>query len=260
MILADSSEPANIIALIRQSAEVVVSPLNQSHMSDYFFASHEGKRYQFSRKQAGELIGNIDEAEDQLRDYYEQADVNCQIVEGIISPVRLRGIKAKAHTAPSTTTRDLSASMYCYKVEANGYIEHGHSFSSVPSSMLYAWLHRLEEAGIHTYCTINWVETAKLVVAIYRNEQKPLDEHSTLQRIIRPRIFIKDQDPFVKAIMFLSQAYKLDIGEKKATILADKFVNIIDLAIADVDDITECAGIGKKVAKRLLSALGRDIK
>ncbi len=226
------------------------------HISDYFFGNYEGKRLQFSRKQAGELLGNIDEAEDQLRDYYEQADENYQIIEGIISPVRL-AIKGKqSHNSTDVTTRGTAGSTYAYRIGDNYISEHSYNATV---AMLYVWLHRLTKAGITTYWTINWIETARLLMTIYRNEQKPPEEHSTLQRVIRPRIQVKEPEPFLKALMFLSNAYKLQIGETKGQALANRFCNILDLATSSVYDIMEVEGIGKKMAERLLTALGREV-
>jgi len=256
MILADNSEPAELIKLVQQAVPVVVSPLNSMHISDYFFGNYEGKRLQFSRKQAGELLGNIDEAEDQLRDYYEQADENYQIIEGIISPVRL-AVKGKhSHASTDVSTRGTAGGTFAYKVDNNYISEHSYNATV---SMLYVWLHRLAKAGITTYWTINWVETARLLMTIYRNEQKPPEEHTTLQRVIRPRIQVKEPEPFLKALMFLSNAYRLQIGEVKAKAITEKFCNILDLATSSVSDITEVEGIGRKMAERLLSALGREI-
>ena len=262
MLLVDSNEPSNLVKLLEQSCPVTVTNLNLAGMSDYWFANYEGKRLQFSRKQAGELIGNIDEAERQLASYYDNADKNYQIVEGIISPDRLKIKKAivpiDGHGV-STSTRDLGAKLYCYKVEPGGYITKGHSFSAFNDSLLYAWTHRLAEVGIVTYHTINWIGTARLLSAIYRNEQKPPEEHSTLQRVVRPRIHIKEADPFMKSLLFLSNAYRLGIGEKKARALADRFVCILDIATASIAELTEVEGVGRKMSVKILSSLGRDI-
>jgi len=262
MLLIDSNEPDNIVKLLQQSCPVTVTNLNQLHMSDYYFGNYEGKRLQFSRKQAGELVGNIDEAERQLADYYTNADKNYQIIEGFIS---LDKIKIKEAAIPvdghgfSTSTRDLGAKLFCYKIEPGGYVEKGHSFSAINDSLLSAWLHRLGEAGIITYHTSNWVYTARLLSAIYRNEQKPPENHSTLQRVVRPRIHIREADPFMKSLLFLSNAYQLGIGEKKAKALADRFVCLLDIATASVSELTEAEGIGRKQAEKILSSLGRDI-
>ena len=263
MLLVDSNEPANLIKLLQQSVPVTVANLNIAGMSDYWFGNYEGKSLQFSRKQAGELVGGIDEAEKQLASYYHKADKNYQIVEGIISPDKL---KIKGATVPvdghSTvaSTRDLGAKLFCYKVEAGGFIEKGHSFSAFNDSLLHAWIHRLAEAGIPTYFTTNWVGTARLLSAIYTNEQKPPEEHRTLQRVVRPRIHIKQADPFMKSLLFLSNAYQLGIGEKKAKALADRFVCILDIATASVSELMEVEGIGKSMATKILKSFGRDLE
>ena len=266
MLMADTFEDTQcpeLVKLLKQSCPVVVTPLNNLHMSDYFFANYEGKTMQFSRKQAGELVGNLDEAEDQLRDYYPQADKNFQIVEGILSPVPLymqgKAVPVSNHSDSRVSSRDLGAKLYCYQVEPSGFIERGHSFSAISASILYAWIHRLAEAGITTYWTINWAETAKLLAIVYRNEQKAPEEHHTLQRVIRPRIAVRKAEPFMKAILYLSAAYKLDIGEKKAAVLVDRFVNLLDIAIASIHEIAELEGFGRKSAEKLLTALGRTV-
>ncbi len=272
MLLIDSNEPSNIVKLLQQSCPVTVADLNIANMSDYFFGSYDGTRLQFSRKQAGELVGNIDEAEKQIAEYYQNADKNYQIVEGIISPDRLKmkgaSVEIDGH-GRIASTRDLGAKLYCYKVEPGGFITSGHSFSAVNDTLLAAWTHRLAEAGVITYYTINWVHTARLLSAIYRNEQKPPDEHSTLQRIIRPHVHIKteknmteeqkEEFRFVKSLMFLSNAYQWGVGEKKARAIADKFCNILDVATAGVADLTSVDGVGVKMAEKILSSLGRDV-
>lgn len=269
MILADEHEPDSIIKLMKQSVSVVVSPLNRVHRSDFLFSNHEGKTLQFSRKQAGELVGNIDEAEDQLRDYYPNADYNFQIVEGWISPLPIKGIEIQDHSATRGSIRELGNKLYCYSIQPNGRIERGHSFSTINESLLYAWEHRLWMAGIPTVYTINWVETARRLIVIYRNEQKPPDEHHTLQRVIKPKVPVLNEDRMteeerstyrlMKALMFLSDAYKLGVGEKKSKALADRYVNLMDIAMADVQDIAGTEGIGVTIAKRILQALGRTL-
>ena len=269
MILVDENEPDNIIKLIRQSVTVAVSPLNRVHRSDYLFGNYEGKTLQFSRKQAGELVGNIDEAESQIADYYSNADYNFQIVEGWISPLPIQGIEINDHSVTRGSIRDLGNKLFCYQVQPNGKIERGHSFSTINDSVLYAWIHRLAMAGVVTYTTTNWVGTARLLTVLFRNEQKPPEEHQTLNRIIKPKFHVREESDMtedernsfrlMKSLMFLSDAYKLGIGEKKAKAISDRFVNLIDLAMADVSDIAQCEGIGNTIAKRILIALGRSI-
>ena len=254
MILVDTFEPGNISNLIAQSAPMTVLPLNQSHRSDYYFGGEDGKTRQFSRKQAGELLGNMDEAEDQLRDYYTQADENYQIVEGIISDVPLTK-KNRSLEAISVRRGASPTNLFSYKVSPSGFIFDEHSWN-VSSSMLDAWEFRLEQAGIYTYYRVNWVATAKLLVAIYKNCQKPTDEHSTLQRIIKPRIYTKEHNPYVETLMGIKGAR---LGEAKATTLIEYFGSPLSIFMASVEEIAEVEGFGKKTARDILRSIGREV-
>lgn len=256
MILVDHSEPEELIALLRQSAPVEVMPLNQTQRSDYYFGGEDGKTRQFGRVQAGELLANIDSMEDELRRYYENADENNQIIEGIITsaPITKRD---KRQSAISVRRQSKPNTLFSYKVADNGFI-HAEQAWDVGSAMLYAWLFQLDQAGVRTYYTENYVGTARLLIAIYNSCQKPPEEHTTLQRYFRPRIVIEEQNPFVKALMFLSSAYQLGIGEDKATKMATKYNSIFDIVMAEVDELCEVEGIGKKTAEKLLKSLGRE--
>jgi hypothetical protein len=259
VILTDSNEPQELLKAIQQTAPAQYANLNALHMSDYFFASPLGT-YQFSRKQAGELLGNIDEAEDQLRDYYYNADKNYQVVEGIISPVPISNFQTDYlpdDGEPSLSIRNLSTGgLYGYRVEANGY-GHGRQYK-IMGSLFYAWIHRLAEAGIPTYFTLNWVETAKLLTTIYKNEQK--ENHTTLQRIIVPRITLKEGDNLVKMLVYLSSALHLGIGEKTAKSIGQHYGSIKDILNSDIKELTKCRDVGKITATRLLTALGKEVE
>jgi len=287
MLLVDSNEPDNIVKLLQQSCPVTVTNLNMARMSDYWFASHEGQRLQFGRVQTNELLADIDSMEDELRRYYNNADENYQIIEGIVSPIPLATFtekqiyavrsgkvawrelryepKVRMSDSPTTRTSPRVLS-YTYKVEvivdkesvSLGIITGGREHN-IPISLIDTWIHRLAKVGVYTYYTLNWQGTATMLATIYRNEQKPPENHSTLQRVVRPRIHIKEAEPFMKSLLFLSNAYQLGIGEKKAKALADRFVCILDIATASISELTDVEGIGKKQAEKILSSLGRDI-
>lgn len=288
MILIDTAEPSDIEHLLSQIATVVRTPLNHNSMSDYYFNSASGYTMQFGRVQAGELLADVDSMEDELRRYYNQADRNYQIIEGIISPVpiatltdkQMYSLKSGKATWNSlkqgpeiSSEKSISsrpkhkALTFTYKVEyitdsqgvEFGLLTHGRGHN-IPFSYIDVWIHRLAEAGIPTYYTDNWIETAKLLGLIYKNEQKPSEQHTTLQRIPRPRPItnIKNKDPFVVALVYLSQAYKLGIGEATAEKIAKKFVNIGDLFISPMHELTDIDGIGLSTARKILNAIGRE--
>jgi len=254
MLLADHSEPKELVKLLGQSVPVAVQNLNQTSRGDYYFGGEDGKTRQFCRVQAGELLSNIDSEEDELRRYYANADESNQIIEGIISPFPLtkrnRGVTIRKGASRHT--------LFSYKITEGGHIYSEHPYD-ISSSEYFAWIRGLNRAGIVTYYTINYVDTAKLLVAIYNNEQRPPDSHTTLNRYYRPRIVIRKQDPFVKALMCLSLAYRLGIGEEKAVSIATRYKTIYDVNMAEVDELCQCAGIGKIVATKLLEALGREL-
>ena len=290
MILADTSEPDSIVRLLQQAVpDSDKFPLNQNGVADYFFGNYEGKKLQFGRVQAAELVGDVDSMEDELKRYYDNADETNQIIEGLLSPVKLfmkegstkihsigvgrrsgggyRTASGDSRSAPSS--RDLGAKVFAYPVKPSGFIEHGHSFTTVRMSELYAWIYRLSQLGVNTYYTNNWEETARFLITVYRNEQKHPDEHTTFKRIYRPRIYIRsekdmskeelEEHRLTKSLLFLSAAYKLGIGEVKAKALAARFCNILDIAIAPTSEIEATTGIGREMAKRLQSALGRNV-
>jgi len=258
MIAADLSEPREIVKAISQSVECEYANLNLLHLSDYFFGGSIGT-LQFSRKQAGEIMGDLDEAEDQLRDYYYNATRNYQVIEGIISPVAIARLPVREFgSSDIPSIRGMtSGGMYTYKVEINGYVHPGYYYPRVNESLWYAWLHRLAEAGIPTYFTTHWGATARLLVAIYKNEQKEEEDHSTLSRVIIPKINLREATPFVKSLVFLSNALKIGVGEDRATRIADAgFNSFKDILDSSVRELIAVDGIGKKTAERLIIALG----
>lgn len=267
MILVDTSEPEDIIRLLRQTVPVTVMPLNQTNRADYYWGGEDGRTYQAVRVQAGELLANIDSEEDEIRRYYESADKTIQVCEGIISDVPITR-KDRSMTAVSIRFKSRPSQLFSYRIAANGYLFGEHSYE-VNSEKLYAWFFRLAECGVPTFFTHNYVGTAKLLSAVYHNCQKPPDQHSTLNRYYIPRITlgekdekgkrvsIRQQNPLIRGLMALSIIYRIDVGETKATALYKAgYKSLYDLAFSSVAELTRVEGIGKATAEKLLSAIG----
>ena len=266
MILVDIAEPDEIVQLLKQSADVAVLPLNQSERADYYFGGEEGT-VQFNRVQGGELLSNIDSMEDELRRYYNSADDNNMVIEGLITDTPVIK-KDKSMESVSVRMRGRPSTLFTYRIAPNGFLFGEHAYD-VGANKFFAWLYRLKQAGVHTFQTWNYVGTAKAIAAIYHNCQKPLAEHNTLNRYYIPRITlgekdeegkritIREQNPFIRGLMALSVIYRFDIGEKKATALYKAgYKSVYDIAFASVAELSKVEGIGKITAEKLLLAIG----
>ena len=267
MILVDTSEPQEIIQLLQQSVEVSVLPLNMTGRADYYFGGEQGT-VQFNRVQGGELLASMDSMEDELRRYYNAADDNNMIIEGLITDTPLTR-KDKSLEAVSIRMNSRPSTLFAYRVAPNGYLFGEHAYDE-GADKFFAWLYRLKECGVATFQTWNYVGTAKLLAAVYHNCQK--QEHSTLNRYYIPPIFlkegakgkkritIKEQNPFIKGLMALSTVYHLGVGEKTATALYGAgYKSLYDLTFATVYELRQVKGVGKMTATKLLTALGVEV-
>lgn len=234
----------------------LVQNLNQTKRSDYYFGGADNRVRQYSRKQAGEILSDIDEAESQLRDYYDNADENNQIVEGIISTVKLTKKRPTASDFPTVRYAPPNA-LYSYSVTPQGWI-YNERLHNLSYPLFCAWLYQLSESGIITYFTLNSTETARLLVAQYNSVQKL--EHHTLNRYIRPRLAIAPQDPFIKALMALSLCYDIGIGETKATAIRDAGYHcLMELALCQPEELRGIPGIGNTIANKIINSLREGI-
>ena len=252
--------------MLKQSADVAVLPLNQSERADYYFGGEEGT-VQFNRVQGGELLSSMDSMEDELRRYYNSADDNNMIIEGLIADTPITK-KDKSLESVSIRMKGRPSTLFTYRVASNGFLFGEHAYD-VGADKFYAWLYRLKQAGVCTFQTWNYVGTAKAIATIYHNCQKPVTEHNTLHRYYIPRVVlgekdtegkrvtIREQNPFIRALMALSITYRLDIGETRATALYKAgYKSIYDLVFASVAELVRVEGIGKTTAEKLLLAIG----
>jgi len=177
VILCDTAEPSTIVDLLKQSVDVEVLPLNQSSRADYYFGGDGNKTLQFCRVQVGELLSDIDSQEDELRRYYNSADITGLILEGVLSDVPLTR-RDKSLEAVSIRMKSRPSTLFSYRVTDSGYLfgEHAHNISA---DLYSAWIYRLSRAGVVVYNTVNYVMTAKFLCAVYHNSQKPPESHST---------------------------------------------------------------------------------
>ena len=206
--------------------------------------------------------------EDELRRYYDSADDNNMVIEGVITDTPITK-KDKSLESVSIRMRNRPSSLFTYRLAPSGYLFGEHAYD-VGADKFFAWLYRLKECGVSTFQTWNYVGTAKLIVAVYHNCQKV--EHNTLNRYYIPRInlggmrkegkrvAIREQNPFIRGLMALSIIYGLDTGERKATALYKAgYKSFYDLTFASVTELCQVKGIGRATAEKLLTALGVEL-
>lgn len=235
MILVDSFEPEQMLLLIRHSENSTRMALNARGRADYFFTACDGHSIQIERKQAAELLSEgLSEVEDQLRRQYPNADESILLIEGVIGPSE-KGCAA-------------------YRRAKDGKVFYRQRSVRTSYSGLMAWIWRLDKSGISVYFTSDLAGTAKAITAIYRSAQK--EEHKTLNRYVKPKIYLADLDPFIKTLMGIEG---VDLGEKLATRLIEEFGCPINVMLADEEELQEIEGIGPGIVRQLMDALGRVV-
>ena len=182
MILVDTFEPSDILRLIQQVLpDSYRHSLNHLGLADYVFTDIMGRRVQFERKQWSEILGGMNKVEEQLRRQYDKAEELNLIIEGLI---------------------DITPYGIDFFKKSKGIYRPSHSYGTVKSprvflhSQVMAWIGQLDKSGITVYQTTSSAATASMLVALYKNSQK--EEHTTLQRYIKPRIELKELNPYVK--------------------------------------------------------------
>lgn len=269
----DEFEPATIEQLLVQTCDCTRAGLNRMKLSDYYIGV-DSKTMQFSRKQAGELLSDLDEAERQIREYYPNAEENYQIVEGIISTVPLsipsrkqyyaqksrgqrvldpfEGKKLPAVVRDAKSGKLLQGNLYSYSVNDYGGIAN-EKHHKVNAQMYWSWIAELNSCGVTTFFTLNYVETARFLATVYKHYQK--ESHNTLNRYIKPRITIEKQDPQVLTLMGIVGA---ELGEVKAKELIERFGDVYSVLTADMEELQEVIGIGKKYAQKIRDSVRRS--
>jgi len=241
VIIVDTFEPTNIFRLIKQALpDSEQKSINKLGLADYLFFDIQGRRIQFERKQWGELLGSISSVEEQLRKQYENADELNLIVEGVIQPTPYGlDFYKKADNKP-------------YFKLSHHYGDKKHPRTNLYSQVI-AWFWQLDKSGITVYQTPSDSATASLLVSIYYNAQK--EEHTTLQRYIKPRIQLVKLNPFVKTLMGIEGG---GLGADRAEKLIHRFGTPFDVFMEEPEELAKIDGIGEGVARKLFKAIGKE--
>jgi hypothetical protein len=231
----DQFEPTEGLTLISQSIPAERAPLNHAGFADYFWFDHQGRSIQVERKQWPEVLGGIDEVEDQLRREFPAADELYLLVEGVAEP-SANGILTykRAPTKPI-------------------YIpNHEYGDHKRPQAHLYhrvqAWFWSLDKAGITVLQTPNLGATATTLVAMYLQHQKP--EHGVLNRYLKPRASLQPQNMCTRILLGVP-----DLGEARARKLADHFGSVGRICNATPQEIAALPGFGRVMGDRIIEYL-----
>ena len=211
-------------------------------IADYMWFCWDGHRTQVERKQIDEILSNLDSVEELLsRELSNDVEETILLIEGDCEPIP--GLK--------TATQS-------WKLGKGGRVMVPSHKYNLSYKRLQSWLFQLNKAGVIIVRTPHYFATAFTLVALYESSQ--VKEHSTLNRIIKPKIHIKDVNPHVLTLMGIKNG---GIGEEIATALIDRYGTACYTLSRDVDELAQTM-IGDKHlgvirAKKLLKAFGRQV-
>jgi len=232
LILIDIHEPTQLELLLSQTTDVSKTNLNGNLMADYYWPAIDGHTIQIERKQAGELLSNLNHCEKQLMKYLPNADETILLIEGVMLP-----------HVEQTVVYVLTGDSRFFR-RSNVYRPR--------YSMVMAWLWQLDKSGVTIFQTGSLDATAIAISAMYTNSQK--EEHTTLKRYIKNQVKPLVPNPFVETLMNIKNA---GIGETKALALIEHFETPFNFVMASEDELCEVAGIGPGIARKIHLALGR---
>jgi hypothetical protein len=240
----DNHEPQEIKLLIEQTVPVVVPQpgLNSQGFADYFWYAVDNHRIQVERKQIDEILGGMDSVEEQLRREMDNGvEETLLLIEGICEPIA--GLKIATQSWRRAKDKRILVPGHSYNVSYTG---------------LQAWKSQLDKAGITIVETFDYTATAMTLVALYQNAQK--EEHKTLRRYIKDRIYIESYNPHILSLMGIKGG---GVGEEIAKALIDRYGTFWYCINQEVEDLAQTL-VGRKQlginrARRLLRSIGRDV-
>ena len=230
MIFLDVFESDKLEQLLAQDVEVTRMTLNDNNMADIWWAASGGQTYQGENKAVSEIMGDMDHVEAQLQKQYYQAD-HCGLV---IRDVALPAQASVVSMVHIRTKKDWFVPKHTY---------------NIPYSRYRSWLVGIDGAGVKVVEVANVVAVARHIIAEYNFSNSA--ENLSLKRHHRTKIVIPDRNPHIVALMGLSIAYSLNIGETKARALVDRFGTMAQVLKADPKELMEIPGVGKTIVAKL---------
>ena len=238
LLYVDVHEPYEILELLEQSHKTVRASINPSK-PDYAWTDIKGFERGVTRKQMGELLGDLDAFEDQLNRDIASCDEITALFEGVAVPTG-RGAQI-------------------FKRSPDGKFWHPYTEIPRPEARPQPGLWKrfeglrwsLEhECGVSVISTVDMETSAHAISAAFRLSMK--SEHTTLQRYVIPHIPPFNINRHVDNLARLKGA---GIGVERAKKLIATHNTFYDTVVAPVIMIEN--DIGVAATEKFLSTLGR---
>lgn len=226
----DIYEPAEGVGLFRPVVPVRQMALNSKGFADYLWQGVD-RAHQVERKQWGELLGDLDSVENQLREEMQaHPDVETMLlVEGV-------AVSSLGGTQTFTRSRNKTGLF----ISRNSY--------RLSLDAVYAWLYQVS-GYMRIFFTADFPATVCAITRFYLADQKA--EHNTFQRHLKTATW--HPNPQVRKLMALVDG----IGEEKAKELIETFGTVWQVLNMGPEHLQICAGIGPKLARKILREVGR---
>jgi len=243
-ILIDIFEPQHIEALLKQSVETNRVDLNHSDFADYFWVDCENHTNHLERKSIDEILSNVDHVESQLRREIVKAERTYLLYEGTFQPLSNSSNRSQCQSYHRSKDGKIMVPGHTYNLSYKGVV---------------AWFDQLDRHGITVVHSMDSSTTASVLLALYDNCQKPLEQHSTFKRIIKQKVFPRPKTAKDAQIATLMGIEGAELGETRARALISEFGDVWTVLNRDVKELSNTPGIGTTIAKRLLKSIGRTV-
>ncbi|MFZ5501008.1 MAG: hypothetical protein ACOY58_03740, partial [Candidatus Micrarchaeota archaeon] len=207
------------------------SNLNDQGHADYLWQCQDGSEQEFERKTWHELLADLDSIEEQLR---KQMQSHPRIRHGLL----VEGVALPVFSGVAV-----------YRKTQKGYMVPGQTYNRSLNAV-YAWLYEVGKY-MEVYFSPGLEATATMLCRFYLADQK--EEHTTFRRHLKVANWHPNEQ--VRRLMGVSQGVK--IGETKAQGLIAKYGTVWNVLRASPEQLTLVEGIGMKLARDLLRAVGR---
>lgn len=239
-IEADETEPAEITRLIGQALDIDVHGLNKKGWADYYYTGedcycHDSNIYNNERKTWLDILNGIEDVEIQLA-WQLQAHPRAHhrlFIEGLVEPAAM--------------------GLYVYKKAQgkNMFLAGNQGKQAATYTKLMAWLHQVSK-----YWEVVWTPTmaatAMTIVAYYKADQIPEEEHETFHRTFK----MQDYHVDIQTMKILNASPK-GFGPAAAEAVKKRFGTAWRAWKAPLSEWLEVPGIGRVTAEKYLREIGR---